>query len=191
MDKRNLSKIERPVATECVMNMANRITACATHVVTAELIENKKILLLNFFKIKDLAKGNTEAEFRTFLSHEDYITQDLNTSKTKWITGTFERMQNFTLFDHVWDDRRNKWKYRLNAVMRSDNDLEIVEDFLRSISTGKINTFLGKEYIDSNKESSTESWRHDIKKRLTKLMQLWIRLRIRQKNSKIGCGREE
>lgn len=135
MDKRNLSKIERPVATECVMNMANRITACATHVVTAELIENKKILLLNFFKIKDLAKGNTEAEFRTFLSHEDYITQDLNTSKTKWITGTFERMQNFTLFDHVWDDRCHKWEYRLNAVMRSDNDSGIVENFF-------------KEYID-------------------------------------------
>lgn len=171
MDKRNLSKIERPVATECVVNMANRIAACATHVVTAELIENKKILLLNFFKIKDLAKGKTEAGFRTFLSHEDYITQDLNTSKTKWITGTFERMQNFTLFDYVWDDRRHKGEYRLNVVMRSDNDSGIVEDFLRSISTGKINMFRGKEYIDSNKESSTESWRHDIKKRLTRLMQ--------------------
>lgn len=170
MDKRNLSKIERPVATECVMNMANRITACATHVVTAELIENKKILLLNFFKIKDLAKGNTEAEFRTFLSHEDYITQDLNTSKTKWITGTFERMQNFTLFDHVWDDRRHKWEYRLNAVMKSDNDSGIVEDFFKEYIHQEENIFLGKEYIDSNKESSTESWRHDIKKRLTKLM---------------------
>lgn len=135
MDKRNLSKIERPVATEHVINMANRMADRASHVVTAELIENKKILLLNFFKIKDLAKGKTEAELRTFLSHEDYITQDLNTSKTKWITGTFERMQNFTLFDYVWDDRRHKGEYRLKVVMRSDNDSEIVEDFF-------------KEYID-------------------------------------------
>lgn len=101
MDKRNLSKIERPVATECVMNMANRITACATHVVTAELIENKKILLLNFFKIKDLAKGNTEAEFRTFLSHEDYITQDLNVSMSSYLSGG---VTNSTLYSSGFAD---------------------------------------------------------------------------------------
>lgn len=135
MDKRNLSKIERPAATEHVINMANRMADYVSHVVTAELIANKKILLLNFFKIKELAKGKTEAEFRTFLSHEDYITQDLNASKTKWITGTFERMRNFTLFDHVWDGCHRRWEWRLNVVMKSYKDLEIVKGFF-------------KEYID-------------------------------------------
>lgn len=56
MDKRNLSKIERPVATECVVNMANRIAACATHVVTAELIENKKNTASEFLQDKGPCK---------------------------------------------------------------------------------------------------------------------------------------
>lgn len=129
MDKRKLSKISRPCATPDILEMGRQLVNCATHIVTAELVEDKKILLLNFFKIKSLAGGNTEAEFRTFLSHEDYITQDLKTSKTKWITGAFERMQTFTLFDHTWDNRRGEWSYRQNAIMKSDIDLRITEEF--------------------------------------------------------------
>lgn len=87
MDKRKISKISRPCAAPDILEMGSRLANCATHIVTAELVEDKKILLLNFFKTNSLASGNTEAEFRTFLSHEDYITQDLKTSKTKWITG--------------------------------------------------------------------------------------------------------
>ena len=143
MDKRKLSKISRPCAAPDILEMGRRLADCATHIVTAELVEDKKILLLNFFKTNSLASGNTEAEFRTFLSHEDYITQDLKTSKTKWITGAFERMQNFTLFDYVWDSHRHKGEYRLNAVMRSDDDLRIVEFFF-------------KEYID--REDKYRPW---------------------------------
>ena len=143
MDKRKLSKISRPCAAPDILEMGSRLANCATHIVTAELVEDKKILLLNFFKTNSLASGNTEAEFRTFLSHEDYITQDLKTSKTKWITGAFERMQNFTLFDYVWDSHRHKGEYRSNAVMRSDDDLKIVEDFF-------------KEYID--REDKYRPW---------------------------------
>lgn len=88
MDKRKLSKIPRPCATQGMINDAKKLESM-NHMVTAELIEDKKILLLNFFRIKSLAGGNTEAEFRTFLSHEDYITQDLKTSKTKWYTASF------------------------------------------------------------------------------------------------------
>ena len=131
MDKRRLSKIPRPCATSEVLEIGRLHTNCATHIVTAELVEDKKILLLNFFKIKSLAGGNTEAEFRTFLSHEDYITQDLKTSKTKWITGTFERMQNFSLFDYVWDKKEHKVFYRQNTVIKSEQDLQIINDFFK------------------------------------------------------------
>ena len=131
MDKRKLSKISRPCAMPDILEMGRQLANCATHIVTAELVEDKTILLLNFFKINSLAGGNTEAEFRTFLSHEDYITQDLTTSKTKWITGTFERMQNFTLFNYVWDERNHKGCHRLNVVMKSDNDLRITADFFK------------------------------------------------------------
>lgn len=85
MEKRKLSAIPRPIATPEMMEVADRLGGMR-HIATAELIDDKKILLLNFFEIQALKKGKTEAAFRTFLSHDDYITQDLKTSKTKWLT---------------------------------------------------------------------------------------------------------
>ena len=131
MDKRKLSKIPRPCADPDILERGQQLSDCATHIVTAELIGDKKILLLNFFRIKDLAEGNTGAEFRTFLSHEDYITQDLKTSKTKWITGTFVGMQNFSLFEHTWNDREHRWYFRENAVIKSGKDLLIITGFFK------------------------------------------------------------
>ena len=51
MDKRKLSKIPRPCATQRMINDAKQLESM-NHMVTAELIEDKKILLLNFFRIK-------------------------------------------------------------------------------------------------------------------------------------------
>lgn len=82
MEKRKLSAIPRPSATKEMIEVADRLGGMR-HIVTADLVDDKKILLLNFFEIKALKNGKTEAAFRTFLSHDDYITQDLKTSKVK------------------------------------------------------------------------------------------------------------
>lgn len=134
MDKRKLSKIPRPCATQGMINDAKQLESM-THIATAELIEDKKILLLNFFRIKSLAGGNTEAEFRTFLSHEDYITQDLKTSKTKWYTASFARMWNFSFTEYLWDPELRRSRYKANVYIRSDEELKIIKDFFKEYAT--------------------------------------------------------
>lgn len=97
MEKRKLSAIPRMEATPEMVEMADRMPGIK-HMVTAELVEDSKILLLNFFEVSKLKKGKTEAAFRTFLSSDDYITQDLSVSKVKWLTAAFDNMQNFRVF---------------------------------------------------------------------------------------------
>ena len=138
MDKRKLSKIPRPCATQRMINDAKQLESM-NHMVTAELIEDKKILLLNFFRIKSLAGGNTEAEFRTFLSHEDYITQDLKTSKTKWYTASFAGMWNFSFTEYLWDPELKRSRYKVNEHIRSDEEVKTIKDFF-------------KEYVNSDDE---------------------------------------
>lgn len=133
MEKRKLSAIPRPIATPEMIEIADRL-GDMRHIITAELIDDKKILLLNFFEIQALKKGKTEAAFRTFLSHEDYITQDLKTSKTKWLTASFYGMYNFSFTDYVWNQQEHKSSYRLNVFVRSDEELKIVKDFFREYS---------------------------------------------------------
>lgn len=85
MEKRKLSALPRPEATAEMVEMADRLDGME-HIVTAELVDDNKILLLNFYEVSKLKKGKTEAAFRTFLSSDDYITQDLSQSKVKWLT---------------------------------------------------------------------------------------------------------
>lgn len=88
MEKRKLSALPRPEATAEMVEMADRLDGME-HIVTAELVDDNKILLLNFYEVSKLKKGKTEAAFRTFLSSDDYITQDLSQSKVKWLTAAF------------------------------------------------------------------------------------------------------
>lgn len=66
MEKRKLSTLPRPEATAEMVEMADRLDGME-HIVTAELVEDNKILLLNFYEVSKLKKGKTEAAFRTFL----------------------------------------------------------------------------------------------------------------------------
>ena len=131
MDKRKLSAMPRVEATPEMVEMADRMPGIK-HKVTAELVDDNKILLLNFFEVSKLKKGKTEAAFRTFLSSDDYITQDLSVSKVKWITAAFDNMQNFHIWHHEWDG--NKYLHIPLVFIWSANDKEIMEKFFRSYS---------------------------------------------------------
>ena len=121
MNKRELSKIVRPEATEAMVFLAER-TEKDNYIATAEklIIAGEEILLLNFFKRSQLVQKETGAALRTFLSHDDYITQDLRTTRTKWLTGCFN-----SIFEwRFW----NSHKY--NIVFASDRDYSIVKKFM-------------------------------------------------------------
>lgn len=56
MEKRKLSTLPRPEATAEMVEMADRLDGMED-IVTAELVEDNKILLLNFYEVSKLKKG--------------------------------------------------------------------------------------------------------------------------------------
>lgn len=129
MDKRMLSKVARPEATKEMVEMAERLGGMK-HIVTAQLIEDNKILLLNFFEVSKLKHRKTEAAFRTFLSSDDYITQDLSVSKVKWKTASFYMMRDFELFESHWNSEKHRYDHTELVFIWSKEDLAIMKEFL-------------------------------------------------------------
>ncbi len=100
MDKRTLAAIGVAKATDGMMDLADmmdlaELNEICKYIVCAELVCHKKILLLTFYDIAELKQRRSQAVFRTFISKDDYITQDLRMSsigKIKWLTGTFDNL---------------------------------------------------------------------------------------------------
>ena len=131
MEKRKLSALPRPEATAEMVEMADRLDGME-HIVTAELVDDNKILLLNFYEVSKLKKGKTEAAFRTFLSSDDYITQDLSQSKVKWLTAAFDNMQGFRLWEYKWDQKTWKSEYIPKVFIWTAEDKGIMESFFKA-----------------------------------------------------------
>lgn len=55
--KRKLSALPRPEATAEMVEMADRLDGME-HIVTAELVDDNKILLLNFYEVSKLKRKN-------------------------------------------------------------------------------------------------------------------------------------
>lgn len=131
MEKRKLSALPRPEATAEMVEMADRLDGME-HIVTAELVDDNKILLLNFYEVSKLKKGKTEAAFRTFLSSDDYITQDLSQSKVKWLTAAFDNMQGFRLWEYKWDQKTWKSEHIPKVFIWTAEDKGIMESFFKA-----------------------------------------------------------
>lgn len=104
MKKRKLSAIERPKATPEMIEKARELNDIK-YIAEPKLIDNT-ILVINFFSISDLKEGSIAATFRTFLSKDDYITQDLTKDSTKWITASFDMMQEIGFYRTIWDKQK-------------------------------------------------------------------------------------
>lgn len=128
MNKRELSKIARPEATEAMVLMAERIEE-DRYIATAEALNvaGEEILLLNFFKRSQLIQKKTGAALRTFLSHDDYITQDLSTARTKWLTGCFNSIFGWS----YWNS------HRFNVEFASDKDCQIIKKYMKRYLGGE------------------------------------------------------
>ena len=130
MEKRKLSAIAREKASKDMMEAAGQ-RKDMHHIVTARLVEDNNILLLTFYSISELAKGKDGADFRTFLSHEDYITQDLRVGKVKWLTASFYMMNDFSVFESTWNNEKNCFERKELILIRSKEEQELITTFLK------------------------------------------------------------
>lgn len=126
MNKRRLSAIPRDEATTDMLDIAGRLEGMH-HIVTARLVEENKILLLNFYEVSKLKKGKTEAAFRTFLSKDDYITQDLKESKVKWRTSSFFMMDEICI--RLWMYNSGNSKYEYKTFINSTEEENLIREF--------------------------------------------------------------
>lgn len=124
MNKREFSKVERPEATEDMFLLAER-TENEKYLTTAKTIDvlGEKILLLNFFERSQLVKRKYGAAFRLFLTPSDYITQDLETPKTKWKTGRFSNLIEWCR----WKPDRGDY----DIVIASDQDYRTLLQYMK------------------------------------------------------------
>lgn len=107
MEKRKLAQIPREEATDEMVRFAER--AAGTHIVTTRDIE-KDLLMMTFYPIDKLKKGEKSAQLRTFFSKNDYISQDLTAERVKWLTAAFDRMECIHLYEYHWDrDKGNRY----------------------------------------------------------------------------------
>ena len=168
MEKRKLSALPRPEATAEMVEMADRLDGME-NIVTAELVDDNKILLLNFYEVSKLKKGKTEAAFRTFLSSDDYITQDLSQSKVKWLTAAFDNMQGFRLWEYKWDQKT--WKRCLSGQQRTRASWRA---FSR-LTAKKLTRTYGMLLTDSRTRSRQNDWQRSTEKSLRRLICGWSR----------------
>ncbi len=123
MEKRKLSAIPREEASTEIVELAHQLTDIEI-IATAKLVENKKILLLNFYKTANLKKGNTKAVLRTFMSADDYITQDLTKSNISWKTAAFDRLEG--LIEQYYG-----WNYDLAKRIHIHQGFELMKEFFK------------------------------------------------------------
>jgi hypothetical protein len=143
MDKRKLSAVPRETATEDMLEIAGTLEGMK-HIVTASLIENNKILLLYFYEIASLRKGKTDAAFRTFLSSDDYITQNLKVSNVKWLTASFCMMNEFSLVKSHWNPKTSTWNKIELIFIRSDEEKRMITNFSKIMRIETIMLILGQ-----------------------------------------------
>jgi hypothetical protein len=75
---------------------------------------------MNFFPIDQLKKKNPKAAYRTFMSCNDYITQDLTMSNTKWLTSSFCNSNVLHPWDWIWEDHKYRMIDKCYTFTQSD-----------------------------------------------------------------------
>lgn len=180
--KRELSKVERPTAAEEMIRLAIRIDK-DKYIATAKVIDitGEKILLLNFFKRSQLIEKKTGAAFRTFISRDDYITQDLTTARVKWKTGSLRHQLDWWFWNtdrqghdvsFASDQDYVSAQYYMKRYLKGENPniWDAIRDFQDEVMENRLNARHKKEtdIIDQKMElvpdnpKNLDKWAHDI-----------------------------
>lgn len=124
MDKRACRQVPVMLAAQEDISLAKRVKA-AKYIAKSDvrLCGHKKTLLLYLFPAAEMRKGKAEAAYRVFLTHDDYITQDLRSKSIRWLTGQL------CSFAWCYEDYSNKdW-----ITFADDESVEAVQKFFRSV----------------------------------------------------------
>lgn len=123
-------------------------------------VDGIKILLMYFYNQSHLKEKETRADFRVFLSKDDYITQDLNDT-SKWKTGC---VRNIIGGWNRWTEQcallDNRSSNSIKRFLKTNEDpLEAIEDFQVEIMTKRL----------ENKHKATKDRIDNQMKRIPKL----------------------
>ena len=136
MEKRKLSAIERPKANPKMIEKAGELNEIK-YIIDTELVD-KNILVMNFFTVSELREGKMAATFRTFLSKNDYVTQDLTKDSTKWITASFDMMQDIGFYRNIWDEQKRECIDDFSAYIWSGQ--YVIETFFKGYKKSESDT---------------------------------------------------
>lgn len=117
MKKSLLSKVPVKKATKAYVSLAKRVNV-ERYLISAEIIKinGNATLVMYFYNISDVKNGSKKAAFRTFITYDDYITQNLYTNK--WKTGCLMNL----LYYH-W------YKY---CIIADNKSSDIIKKFLKT-----------------------------------------------------------
>jgi DNA-directed RNA polymerase subunit RPC12/RpoP len=126
------------------ISLAKRVKAAKYIAKTdVRLCGHKKTLLLYLFPAAQMRKGKAEAAYRVFLTHDDYITQDLGSKSVHWLTGqlcsiawSYEDYSNkdwITFADDESVERVAKFYKRF----KESDPIEIIRKFQEKILTDR------------------------------------------------------
>lgn len=141
MDKKALRSIPRPVADPSYFELVKDAKK-AQWLVKVEMAGD--VMQAIAWDIKELQKGKTGASLRLFFGDDDFITQDLKVTKTKWYTG-----KAYSVLNLYW------WN------LAPENQIMYADDESRKLLEER---FPPKDYGTSNKSPwrTIESWQEKV-----------------------------
>ena len=125
MNKRVLSKLPRKTLS---IHTPGRRKDYLEYYIHAQLVEDGSVLMLHFYDAKKVKEGQREASFRTFISHEDYINQELNVEGIKWTTSS---LWNKGIYYRRYWAYQSKYNKDTSLYICSKEEKEIMSEFLK------------------------------------------------------------
>lgn len=123
MEKKVLRNIKRPVACDEWIKMADQYSGMKYLI---DIHEEDDVLVMDFFEREHLIKGQRDASFRIFATPDDYITQDLSTPKTKWLSGKMESICNLSYWYYYNNYKKEGLPRYYDLVFASEASREVL-----------------------------------------------------------------
>ena len=99
-------------------------------IIQAEKIQDSEIIVLNLFICKEVNTGELTPVYRIFCKKNDYLTQYMRGNKTRWLSGSIEKLfeRDFLYTDYTY--RVNSWRWWTRALIVDKESVCILSSFL-------------------------------------------------------------